>query len=758
MAGDSWSIEIASAVFAIDGEELVLGRDPEADVVVDDSQVSWRHAGLRVEHGELVVRDLGSSNGTYLDEQVVAGAGTRISRPAALRVGRTRAAITRNGASAPAPVPTPAPPTPAPDGRIALSGQITVGRAPDNDVVLDEPNISWHHARIDASGTPKVVDLRSRNGVRLDDQFVQGSATLGAGSRIGIGRFTLRREGDFLVASDDRGNLRLRAESVAVEAGGKTILNPTSIGVASGEMLGVIGPSGSGKSTLIKCLAGIIHPTSGAVKVDDESIALRMTDVGYVPQHESVHGLLKLREALEYSADLRLPSDTGSAERAAVVDGTIADLKLCGHEETLVERLSGGQRKRVACGVELIGDPEILILDEPTSGLDPSLEHQMMATLRDLADSGRGVVVVTHATSSLEMCSTVAVMGRGGDLLFCGPPDQALTHFAVKTFDEIYGRLDLIDADRTPLPVGQLTSERRPRGHVLSGRPLFWQLATLLSRGAKTLTRERRTLLIQLLQAPIIGICIALLHRDENLFADGGPATKASQYVFMLVTAAVWLGLIGACREIVKERSIVLRELSVGVRMDAYIFSKAALLFTQSAIQVVLMLVPALALQNVGTTGAGGQIALLAILVLCAWAATSIGLLVSTLARSVDQATSFIPLLLIPMLLFGGALVPQHSMSPAVRPVSDATVSRWGFSGAGSVAGLQDVMLDEQHRLASFGKKMDHAAGDAREQSDFFSQPVWVAAVVLSGMTALLLLLTALVLFRRVSRPQGDQT
>ena len=91
----------------------------------------------------------------------------------------------------------------------------------------------------------------------------------------------------------------------------------------------------------------------------------------------------------------------------------------------MVGKLSGGQRKRVACGVELIGKPMMLLLDEPTSGLDPALERRLMLTLRRLADSGRGIVCVTHATSSLSLCDTVVVMGPGGFVLSRARPSRA---------------------------------------------------------------------------------------------------------------------------------------------------------------------------------------------------------------------------------------------------------------------------------------------------------------------------------------------
>ncbi len=141
--------------------------------------------------------------------------------------------------------------------------------------------------------------------------------------------------------------------------------------------------------------------------------------------------------------------------------------------------------------------------------------------------------------------------------------------------------------------------------------------------------------------------------------------------------------MIDSCREIVKERSIVLRELAVGVRLDAYMLSKAALLFLLAAVQCGLVLgVASLVRPLHASLGSYG--ALLGLLVLTSWSTVAMGLVVSTLARSVDQATSLIPLLLIPQLLFGAALVPFARMSAPVKVLADMTVSRWAFAATGN--------------------------------------------------------------------------
>ena len=449
-----WELEIGGLRLAIEAGGLVLGRDPTCDLPLQDERVSWRHLRIALGDGTPVITDLGSSNGTYLDGARIGNDPTPVNHEAIIQLGSTARAAAgdrRPARDDPRSLPAGfAAPAPGAD----RSG-------PDNDVVLDEPNVSWHHAEVRPGSPPTLVDHGSRNGVRLGNQLLQGSGPLSPGVPAGIGPFSLRYENDELIVVDERGGLSLIAHQVAVRVGEKTILYPTSVNVAPGEFAAMIGPSGSGKTTLLKCLAGVSQPSSGGVTIGADPLELRQTEVGYVPQSDVVHDRLTVREALLYAARLRLPADTRRQEHIAAVEDVLGELRLQDHAATQIGRLSGGQRKRVACGVELIGKPTMLLLDEPTSGLDPALERRLMRLLRRLADSGRGIVVVTHATSSLSLCDTVAVMGQGGHLLFLGSPRESLEHFEVRAYDEIYNAIDLVDV----LGVDRRSPDRRaPRG------------------------------------------------------------------------------------------------------------------------------------------------------------------------------------------------------------------------------------------------------------------------------------------------------
>lgn len=725
-----WEIEIGGLRLPLaEASTVVLGRDPECDLPLPDERISWRHLQIEVAGGVPLLADLGSSNGTFIDGRRADSEPTPISREAIVQIGNTRARVREITAE----------PSPAHGRfrRIPVRRQaVRIGRAPDNDVVLDEPNVSWYHAELRPGSPPTLVDLGSRNGVRLGNQLLHGSGTLYPGVPAGIGPFSLRFDNEELIVVDERGGLSLSAQLVSVRIGSLRILHPTSLSVAPGEFVALIGPSGSGKTTLLKCLAGVGEPTAGQVLVGTDPLELRLTEVGYVPQSDVVHDRLTVREALLYAARLRLPSDTRPDEHAAAVDDVLGELRLAEHQGTPVGHLSGGQRKRVACGVELIGKPTMLLLDEPTSGLDPALERRLMVTFRRLADTGRGIVVVTHATSSLSLCDTVAVMGPGGYLLSAASPQECLEKFEVPAYDEIYNAIDLADA---PVAIEEAEAERQPRARrrLLSGRSLVSHTVTLTARYARTMLRDVRTTTILLGQAPIIALLIGVLYPSHLLARPDQQPTRSAQFVFLLVTAALWLGLIDSCREIVKERSIILRELDVGVRLDAYLLAKASVLFTLAALQCVLLVAVATLIQPLHAHPST-YLELTGLLVLTSWSTVGIGLVVSSLARSVDQASSLIPLLLIPQLLFGAALVPYARMAAVIKGLADVMVSRWAFAGAGHAI--------EMNTRLSEAPQVSAVSGYG---SNFFSLNETVAAIILLGFSAAMLLAVAILLSRQ---------
>jgi ABC-type multidrug transport system ATPase subunit len=238
--------------------------------------------------------------------------------------------------------------------------------------------------------------------------------------------------------------IRLDVQDLEYSAGFRTLLDKVGFTVLPGECVAVLGPSGAGKSTLIKAIGGFLKGYDGKVSYDgvdltSDRAALRRR-IGYVPQDDIVHPSLTVAQELGYAAQLRMP-DCEDEAREKRVKEVLATLELDHVASTRIGNLSGGQRKRVSVGVELLTGPPVLFLDEPTSGLDPALEQKMMALFAHLAREGRAVMVTTHVMESLAEVQLVLVLVQG-NLAFFGPPKGALNHFGAASFSRIYGKLE----------------------------------------------------------------------------------------------------------------------------------------------------------------------------------------------------------------------------------------------------------------------------------------------------------------------------
>ena len=360
----------------------------------------------------------------------------------------------------------------------APAGSIKIGRATDNDIVIPDVLASRHHATLlpSPSGT-EIRDERSINGTFVNGARVE-TAPLNEGDVVTIGNIDLTFSGGTLVrrteteADTRTGGLEVHGVTWTIE-GNKTLLDNISIAARPGTLTAVIGPSGAGKSTFARLVAGYTHPTTGTVTFEGHNVhaeyASLRSRIGMVPQDDVVHGQLTVRQALMYAAELRLPPDTNKADREQVVMQVLEELEMTKHLETRVDKLSGGQRKRASVALELLTGPSLLILDEPTSGLDPALDRQVMTMLRQLADAGRVVLVVTHSLTYLDVCDQVLLLAPGGKTAFYGQPSQIGPSMGTTNWADIFSS---VAGDPEGAPSGTSRSTvRRRRHHRSRNRP-----------------------------------------------------------------------------------------------------------------------------------------------------------------------------------------------------------------------------------------------------------------------------------------------
>jgi len=532
----------------------------------------------------------------------------------------------------------------------------------------------------------------------------------------------------------------LQATCVAVDIGDARILQPVSITVPVGEFVALIGPSGSGKSTMLRVLAGVAPASEGEVLIGGEEVRLRSTDIGYVPFGTLLHKELTVREALQCAAQLRLPPQTPRSDLSERVEAVIAELSMSSSADTRIGQLSDGQRRRASCGAELVGRPDVLVLDEPATGLDAALERRVMDMLRGLADEGRGVLVATHATSSLDLCDRVAVLAQGGELRFLGRPSELLDRFEVESFDEVYNALE-DDTRVRPAEeheVSEAIAAPRSQRHREQIPPFGGQVRVLAWRYATCMLRDRRQLLLLLGQAPIIGLAIGFA-LPAGVFGD---RTLSSYYLvmlaFLLVTGSLWLGAITACREIVREKAIIAREVSVGVRLEAYLAAKCAVLLPLAAAEALLLSLATLLIQPI-QQGPGVVFEIFLVCVVCAWAAIALGLWLSAAVTTPDQSTSSVPLLLIPQLLFAGAIIPFTSFNVVLKAVGDLMISRWALSALGNIIGLDEQLDSSIGSVTGF-------------DPSFYRIPAAASLGALVALSVIALVGAALTLERRLSR------
>ncbi|XP_042515213.1 ABC transporter G family member 25-like [Macadamia integrifolia] len=219
----------------------------------------------------------------------------------------------------------------------------------------------------------------------------------------------------------------------------RTILNGITGMVSPGEILAILGPSGSGKSTLLNALAGRLHgpDLTGTVLANGRKINKAVQRrTGFVTQDDILYPNLTVRETLIFCSLLRLPDSLSKNEKIRVAESVIAELGLGKCENTIIGNsfirgVSGGERKRVSIGHEMLVNPSLLLLDEPTSGLDSTAAYRLVSTLGSLALKGKTIITSMHQPSSrvFQMFDSVLVLSEGR-CMYYGNGSDAMDYFA----------------------------------------------------------------------------------------------------------------------------------------------------------------------------------------------------------------------------------------------------------------------------------------------------------------------------------------
>src|SRR3989475_1185486 len=514
---------------------------------------------------------------------------------------------------------------------------------------------------------------------------------------------------------------------------GEIGLEGNSFSVTRGELVCVMGASGSGKSTLMRVLAGQLQPTSGDVFLNGQSLYQNLDGlkqyVSYMPQQDAFDEHLTIGENLLFAAAIRAPH-LSRRDRSRRLEAKLIELGLGERRDAVVgspesKVLSGGERKRLNIGLDMIGMSDVYLFDEPTSGLSSKDSEHVMEIIRGLAHN-KIVIVTIHQPSSkiFQMFHKAILLDKGGRLVFFGTPSDMLRYFAEAEHQHQFGaelgacpscgttRPEFIfDVLETPLRdlSGDIIYEENSRGQLVAARrysPEFWrdkyeafrliqdvkqvslrreqvpqlpsappqrkkrlpirwhdewtQFRALLRRSFISKLRNRANLVITIGVAPVLALLIAtILRYSDSGKYDFASAYHIPTYLFLSLIVAMFLGLTNSADDIIRDRVVLQRERNLNVRLPYYVFSKTLTLGVFALIQCILFVL----IGNYVLQIRGMFWIYMGIMLMTAMGGVSLGLLISSLVGDPKTAANIVPLVLIPHIIMGGALIKYEDMN-----------------------------------------------------------------------------------------------
>ena len=511
---------------------------------------------------------------------------------------------------------------------------------------------------------------------------------------------------------------------------GDVALDGISFTVTRGEMVCVMGASGSGKSTLLKAICGQIEPTNGSILLNGQSLydSLEMLRgyVAYIPQDDAFDEHLTILENLDYAAAIRSPH-LSEKDRLRRIDSKLIELGLSERRDSVVgssvkKFLSGGERKRLNIGLDMISSADVYLFDEPTSGLSSKDSEHVVEIIKSLSHNKIVLVTIHTPTSKIfQMFNKAVLVDKGGRLVFFGTPQETLQYFASAEQEQHFGtelggcpscgttRPEFIfDVLETPLRdlSGDIIYEENSRGQLVPARrysPDYWRdkyesfrliqemrqislkpepqtvlpppsqkkeparwhdewvrFSTILKRAFVSKLRNQTNVWTTIFEAPILAALIGFVLRyAENSEYDFASAFHIPTYLFLALVVAMFLGLTNSCDDIIRDRAILERERNLNIHLPYYVLSKFLTLSLFAVIQSVLFLL----IGDVILEIRGMFWPYLWFMGITAIAGIAGGLLISSLVNDAKTAANIVPLVLIPQIILGGALIKYEEMN-----------------------------------------------------------------------------------------------
>ncbi len=586
------------------------------------------------------------------------------------------------------------------------------------DVIAAARPISVGDRIVPAGGS---CDLKDGDFIRIDS---------GQGLRCDFSERIIEEERNIVSSLELRDVTCLFGDSV-------TGLDGINFNLTRGDIVCVMGGSGSGKSTLLRAIAGRLPPSRGKILLNQQDLYENLEKfkrfIAFIPQDDAFDDHLTVEENLTYAAAIRSPH-LGKGDRRRRVDSRLVELGLSERRDVTVgsvekKTLSGGERKRLNIGLDMISSADIFLFDEPTSGLSSKDSEHVIEIIRGISHN-KIVLVVIHQPSArlFHMFNKAVLLDRGGKLVFSGSPDEMMRYFTEAAVEENVSAHGVkseggspefcFDILETPLHdlSGDVIFEENANGQLLPARrfsPDFWrdryetyrltqemkqvslrkhsapatatatqiiearrqpaprqvrwreewlQFHVLLRRAFLSKLRNVASLLVTLLAPPVLALVVgwALYFTEENdrpyVFAS---AFHIPTYIFISLLVALFLALMNSVEDIIRDRTILQRERNLDVRVGYYVTAKFLTLCVFSALQCTLFILVGNAVLEI--RGMFFQYFLWTFLT--AVSGMSLGLLVSALVPNSKTGAMLVPLILIPQLIFGGALIKYEEMN-----------------------------------------------------------------------------------------------
>lgn len=540
-------------------------------------------------------------------------------------------------------------------------------------------------------------------------------------------------------------------------------LRDVNIREESGKLIGIMGGSGAGKSTLLNVLNGMETPSGGGVFINGINIHAEKQKIegviGHISQDDLLIEELTVFQNLFYNAKLCF-GNLPDSKISEMVDKVLMDLGLYEKKDLKVgnplnKTISGGQRKRLNIGLELIREPNVLFVDEPTSGLSSRDSENIMDLLKELALKGKLVFVVIHQPSSeiFKMFDKLIILDVGGFPIYYGNPVDGVIYFKkivnhansdlseciecgnvnpeqifniieTKVLDE-YGNQTTNRKmspsewnehykEKIEAKIEPISSHTEIPESTFSRPNKIKQFIIYATRDVKSKLTNTQYLIINLCEAPLLAFILAYLvkyyNTDESnkigyIFRENSNLTA---YLFMAVVVALFIGLTVSAEEIIRDRKIQKRESFLNLSRISYLFSKIAILFVLSAIQAITFVLIGNWIMDIK----GMMLDYWLVLFSTACFANMLGLNVSASFNSAVTIYILIPFLLIPQLLLSGVIVKFEKLNPVLTsqkyvPIAgDVMASRWAFE---ALAVNQFKANQFEQMFYDFDKKASYA-------------------------------------------------